>query len=139
MTVPVLFALAALMVSPAAAQDVPTQHAVCGPGLVPCPDRPDAPTRRLGPRLAFYGALAVADLASTEMFLHRRRDEGNPLMRDRAVRVISRTVATVGIAKLDQYLERKGKRRAAWAVRGVLALGTGIIVARNMRAHGSIE
>lgn len=112
---------------------------VCGPwaGFTPCPRRADAPPPRMGPRLAFYGALAGADLASTEMFLGRGLEEGNPLMRHRGVRVSSRTAATVGLAMLDQHLDRKGHRRAMWAVRGVLAVGTAVIVGRNLHAYAA--
>jgi hypothetical protein len=71
------------------------------------------------------------------MFLHRGLREGNPLMRNRGVRLVSRAAATIGVAKLDQVLERKGKRRAMWAVRGVLAVATGVVVARNLDAYAS--
>ncbi len=106
-------------------------------GLPPCPPRPEPRPVRLWPRLAFYGGLACADLISTEMFLARGLEEGNPLMRNRGVRAVSHAAATAGFAVLDRHLDRKGHRRALWAVRGVLGVGTGIIVARNLRAYSA--
>jgi len=109
---------------------------VCGVlGRPDCPSLPVAPGPRLGPRLAFYGALAVADLVTTEMSLHRGNREVNPLLRHRGARLALEAAAAFGSAKLDQLAARKGKRKALWIGRAALTIGTAWIVKRNLDAY----
>lgn len=104
-------------------------------GLEPCAQLPDPPPVRLSPRLAFYTSLAVADLATTELYLHRNVPEGNRLMRNRGVRLALEAGVAYGSAKIDQWASRKGKPWLVWTGRGLAVVGTGLIVKHNLDAY----
>lgn len=79
---------------------------------------------------AFWCSLRAADLASTEYALARGGREGNPLMRNRSVRVAVGGVAScVVLSEADKRLSKKGRK---WArIIGGTVLGA--VVVSNMR------
>jgi hypothetical protein len=90
---------------------------------------------RFLPRFAYYGTLAATDLATTELCLARGCAEGNPLMRDRAVRTTFHVAAAVGLAKLDQWLDRRGHHGLAWVGRVGFGAGAAAVAVHNLRVR----
>lgn len=81
-----------------------------------------------------YGGLALADYTTTEMALSRGAREANPLMRRRAARIGIEAAVWVLSTKVDDMLSQKTRKRNVWLVRGVLIVGTGYVVSRNVQA-----
>jgi len=86
-----------------------------------------------------YGTSA-ADVITTEVILARGGGELNPLMRNRAVRIGSRSVFCVAFNKSTEYLRtKKGHPKIAlWMRISIVALH-GYVVARNVHVARGLE
>lgn len=118
----------------------PPEHphaTVCGVpqrGLPPCLPIADTPAPRLATKLAFYGGIALADLATTEMFRARGVAEANPIMQSRGARLALEAAAAFASAKLEQVVTRHAPPSRRWICRAVVTAGTAWIVKRNIEA-----
>jgi hypothetical protein len=86
-----------------------------------------------------YGGLAVSDLVTTEMFRARGVKEANPLMGSRGSRLAIEATVWAGSTWLDEYASHRVSKRTLWIGRGVVILGTGYIVSRNLRAWSAAK
>jgi hypothetical protein len=68
------------------------------------------------------------------MFRARGVQEANPLMRSRGARFALEAGAWAASTWLDEYASHRVSKRTLWVGRGVVIVGTGYIVSRNLRA-----
>lgn len=87
----------------------------------------------------YYIALHGADYATTEAGLARGAGEANPLMQERGARLAIKAVGTLALTGADLFFSsqqkkgRRGAKTAKWVVRVGAAVGTGFVVAHNIR------
>ena len=74
---------------------------------------------------------SAADVATTEWGLMRGAEEANPLMRDRLIRITSKTAVTAGFVALHRHFDHRGERRKAKAVVIVACVVWGGVAAWN--------
>lgn len=85
-----------------------------------------------------YPLSAGADLISTHRALSiEGTRESNPFMRGSLQeQLVVKALATSAMVWLDLKLQRQGRIRAAWVLRGVWILVHGLVVAHNLGAQG---
>lgn len=82
-----------------------------------------------------YPSVAGADLLSTYRALEMdpQAREGNPFMRGSLQeQLVIKALATAGAIWLDLRLQREGRRRVVWILRGLWILAHALVVRHNL-------